>query len=331
MKQKRILIVLMAICAAATFGGCKKNVGTPEDNPVVEEEKTEEKTSEEARIIGFSCPDLSDPFYNVLKESVKSGIEAKGDHILVQDASNDAQKQEQQVEEMIDSGIDAIFYWPVDGNDSDEALSTLDEAGVPVINLGVKVKNTDLTKAFIAYDEHNAGGLCAENLKERKPDGGTVVLIEDPQDVSMNERMTGFEEKMANSGFEVVGRISAGKEQTDVENEMRRLFATQKNLDAVMCSDDKMAKEAVQILKEIGKNSVIVYSVGGSPEIKQMIADQENPMIGAGALSPINMGKIAVETVMAVLDGRDYEKKTYVESFFIDGENVEIYGTDGWQ
>lgn len=331
MKQKRILIVLMTICASVAFGGCKKNVGTPEDNPVVEEEETEEKNSEEARVIGFSCPDLSDPFYNVLKESVKAGIEAKGDHILAQDASNDAKKQEQQVEEMINSGIDAIFYWPVDGSVSDGALSTLDEAGIPVINLGVKVQDTDLTKAFIAYDEHNAGGLCAENLKERKPDGGTVVLIEDPRDVSMNERMTGFEEKMVNSGFEVVGRIDAGKEEADVEDEMRQLLATQKDLDAVMCSDDRMATEAVQILKENGKNSVIVYSVGGSPEIKQMIADQESPMTGAGALSPINMGKTAVETIMAVLDGGDYERETYVESFFIDRENVEIYGTDGWQ
>lgn len=330
MKQKRILIILMTIYAAIALGGCKKNVGTPEDNPVVEEEQTDEKNSDETRLIGFCCPDLEDPFYNVLKESVKAGIEARGGHILVKDASNDAQKQEEQVEEMVDSGIDAIFYWPVDGNLSDGALSVLDEGGIPVVNLGVKVMSSDLTKAFIAYDEYNAGALCAENLKERKPEGGTVALIENPQDVTLNERMTGFEEKLANSGFEVVGRINAGKEES-VGNEMRQLFSEQKNLDAVMCADDRMAAEAVNILKETGKSSVIVYSVGGSPEIKQMIADQGSSMIGAGALSPINMGKIAVETVIAVLDGGDFERETYVESIFIDRENVEIYGTDGWQ
>ena len=47
--------------------------------------------------------------------------------------------------------------------------------------------------------------------------------------------------------------------------------------------------------------------------------------------SPINMGKAAVSTAAAVLDGEDFEKEVYVETFFINRDNLNIYGTDGWQ
>lgn len=39
----------------------------------------------------------------------------------------------------------------------------------------------------------------------------------------------------------------------------------------------------------------------------------------------------AVKIANAVLNGEDYEKETYEETFFINRDNVEMYGTDGWQ
>ena len=54
-------------------------------------------------------------------------------------------------------------------------------------------------------------------------------------------------------------------------------------------------------------------------------------MMGIGAQSPINLGEKAVKIANAVLNGEDYEKETYEETFFINRDNVEMYGTDGWQ
>ena len=54
-------------------------------------------------------------------------------------------------------------------------------------------------------------------------------------------------------------------------------------------------------------------------------------MTGVGAQSPINMGKAAVQTATAMLEGGVYETETYVETFFINRDNVDMYGTDGWQ
>ena len=84
-------------------------------------------------------------------------------------------------------------------------------------------------------------------------------------------------------------------------------------------------------MKEEDRDDILVYSVGGSPEIKNALADLSSPMTGVGAVSPINMGKTAAKTAAAILEGGVYEQETYTETFYISKENVNMYGTDGWQ
>ena len=82
---------------------------------------------------------------------------------------------------------------------------------------------------------------------------------------------------------------------------------------------------------EAGQENVYVYSVDGSPASKKALVEHTGGMMGIGAQSPINLGKKAVKIANAVLNGEDYEKETYEETFFINRDNVEMYGTDGWQ
>ena len=114
MRQKWMTVILAVLSAAVFLVGCKQNVGTPEDNPVVEEPEQNSEEPAGGRLIGFSCPNLEDPFYIALKESVKAALSEQGNEILVQSAGDDAQQQNMQIQEMISSGIDALIFWPVD-------------------------------------------------------------------------------------------------------------------------------------------------------------------------------------------------------------------------
>lgn len=331
MRRKVFIIVLMMAFIAVFVSGCKKDVGTPEDNAVVEETEDETDEQEQNRLFGYSCPNLSEPFYTVLKDSIGTALEEQGDRILVRDAGMDAGTQEADIQMMIDEGVSAVFLCPVDPEQITVSLEALKEADIPVINLDIRVKEMDLTEAFIGSDDGNAGKLCGENLAERKPEGGKLVIVEKPENAAINARITGFEEAVLNKRFEVVERIDAGHADGDLQSEFQKVLQENDQIDAVMCGDDAMALEVLSCLDEAGRNNILVYSVGGSPEIKTALADTESPMEGVGAQSPINIGKMAVKTVNAMLDGGAYEKETSIETFFINGENVEMYGTDGWQ
>ena len=214
MKKKITAVFLTAVLAAALLAGCKKNVGSPEDNAVMDDQENTEKDTEEAEhVLGFSCSDLSNPFYTVLEEALQSSLEEEGIRLVVRDARSDVDTQIQQVDELIQQNVEGVFLCPAEWEEITPALEALDDAGIPVINLDTEVKEMDLVKAFVGSDNRNAGYVCGEDLVSRMPDGGRIIIIENSGINSINERITGFEEAILDGGFEVVRRIDAGSEK----------------------------------------------------------------------------------------------------------------------
>ena len=102
-------------------------------------------------------------------------------------------------------------------------------------------------------------------------------------------------------------------------------------IDAVMCGNDPIALGALQAIREADRTDILVYGVDGSPAAKAEIAKAGSQFVGTGAQSPINIGKTAVKTAIAILEDKKYKEETLEETFLITSENVELYGTDGWQ
>ena len=332
MAKKGLLYILTAALMMGALTGCKQNVGTPEDNAVVEEPEEENDDVQTNRLFGFSGADLSDPFCEVIKDSVSVSLEEQGDRILVRDAAKDAGTQAEQIREMIDAGAEAVFLIPADPVEITPALESLKEAEIPVINLDIRVQDTGLTDAYIGADNYSAGAYCAEDLIRRMPDGGTVGIIECTGNSSVAERINGFEESIQNAGFEIKGRINtAPDDEAGLKRELLSMFDDEQPPDALMCGDDRMALIVMEALRTSGRSDIIVYSVGGSPAVKSALKETDSALAGIGALSPINMGKTAVKTASALLADGAYEPEIYVETFFIDRENIDMYGTDGWQ
>ena len=205
MKKKRVL-ALTALLLVCVFGisACKKNVGTPEDNPQVKEETDEEE--QEKYTFGFSGITMENPYFITLESSIRETLEKDGHTLITEDPKQDPDVQVEQIEDMIDQGIDAIFLTPVDWEAITPALEELKEADVKIINVDTQVKEFDYVDAYIGSDNKNAGYLCGKDLVEKLPEGGKVLILECPTMNSINERITGFEEAIADKGFEVVGR-----------------------------------------------------------------------------------------------------------------------------
>lgn len=322
-----------AVCVCAAVTGCKQNVGTSEDNAVVEEEdeETAEEETEEGYLFGYSCIDLDNPYYETLGKSIETELTEAGDRMVTKDAGSDPDVQLEQIQELIDAGVDAVFLCPVDWEEITPGLEALEEAGIPVINVDTQVKEADLVDAYVGSDNKNAGYVCGEDLIEQYPDGGKIVIMECQTVNSVIERITGFEEAIASAGFEVLSRSDAGVDKETAQAAMKTLLEQYPQIDAVMCGNDQVALGVLAAVQEAGRTEVKIYGVDGSPEVKAEIASGNSLIAGTGAQSPINIGKTAAEVGTAILNGDEYESETYVETFFINEENVELYGTDGWQ
>ena len=227
--------------------------------------------------------------------------------------------------------MDAIFLTPVDWEAITPALEELKEADVKIINVDTQVKEFDYVDAYIGSDNKNAGYLCGKDLVEKLPEGGKVLILECPTMNSINERITGFEEAIADKGFEVVGRSDTKGDLNTALSAAETLLKEHPDVSAIMCGNDPTALGALVAANAAQLQNVYIYGVDGSPEIKKEL-EKENSLIAAtGGQSPIEIGKESAKVALSVLNKEKYARITYEETFLINKDNLEMYGVDGWQ
>ncbi len=360
MNRKKIIGLLFVMLFVISFGtACKKSVGTPEDNAVVEDDTKEEddtdtdqgndtEETEDADqadgdtvstisgeyTFGFSGINMENPFFSVLEQATREAIEAKDYTMVTRDPASDVETQISQLKDMADSGVKVVFLCPVDWEKITPALEYLKEKDVAIVNVDTQVKEMDYVDAFVGSNNKEAGKICGEDLISRKPDGGTVAILEVSAQNSINERITGFEETLSSAavGFEVVAREDTNGTFDEGLEAAQKILEKYPDVTAIMCGSDQLAVAAKTALN-LASNSenTIVYGVDGSPDIKKELKKADNQIVGTAAQSPINMGKDAAKIGISILKGDDYDKETYEDVFMINRKNVDMYGTDGWQ
>lgn len=332
MKLKRWAAGIAALLLILSMGliSCAKPAGgTPEDNPVPQEEEEEEEIV--SYKFGFSCISMENPYYETLEAFIREAIEESGSTLISRDPKGDSTAQIQQIRDMIADGIQAIFLCPVDWEKIAPALTELKEADIEIINLDTQVQDREEVDAYVGSDNINAGVICGEKLIEAAPDGGQVVILECTTQNSIIDRINGFEETIAGKGFEVVERSETGGKKDEAKTQMARILKEQDHITAVMCGNDQIALGALEAIEEAGRSEMMIYSVDGSPKLKQELAKDGSLVVGIAAQSPINIGKSAVTVALQIMNGERYEKETLEEVLFIDRSNVGMYGVDGWQ
>ncbi|MFM1653013.1 sugar ABC transporter substrate-binding protein [Brevibacillus sp. B_LB10_24] len=286
--------------------------------------------SDGQKVFGYTSMTQNNPFFQVLEQSIRKEVEAKGDKLITTNPAMDVSLQINQIEDMIAQGIDAIFLNPVDWEGIRPALVKLKEAGIPIINYDTEVKDFDYVTAYVGSDNKNAGRVDGEDLVKRFPNGGKIVVLDSPTMNSVNDRIAGFMEAIEGKNFEIVAQQDAKGDLETALGLTEDILQAHPDIIAIMGGNDPTALGALAALKAANKTDIVIYGVDGSPDAKAAIAEG-GPFVGTGAQSPIQIGVKSVEVAYKVLNGESFEKRTPVETFLINKENVQQYGTDGWQ
>ena len=336
MNKRMLRVFVVMLVGIFMLTCCKKTVGTPEDNPITEEDTDGDEKDEnenETFKFGFSAIDMENPYFITLESAITEVLDEYGYELIVKDPASDADKQASQIEEMIDEGIDAIFISPVNWEKITPSLQKLKDAGIKIINVDTQVKEMDYVDAYIGSDNKKAGYICGQDLVERCPDGGKILILECPTQNSINDRITGFEEAIstAENGFEVIERKDTNGEFEIAMEVTKEILEQHPDINIIMCGNDQIAVGAKTAVNVLNMNDVIIYGVDGSPDIKKELKKSDNQIAGTAAQSPINIGKVSAQIGIDMLLGEDYEKETYEDVFMINEDNVDMYGVDGWQ
>ena len=134
---------------------------------------------------------MNNPYFDILDGGIREVVEANGDYLITRDPATYQDKQNQQIYEMIEEGVQAIFINPVDWKGVKPALIACKEANIPVFNVDTYVYDTDLVVSVIASDNYNAGVQCAQDMMS-KLDSADIVILDQPIINSITQRVQGL-------------------------------------------------------------------------------------------------------------------------------------------
>lgn len=345
--RKKLVAVTMAVLMAFSLAACgnKEDSGTAEPAPEATEETaaetpTEEPAGEEAGkesyVIGYAPATLNNAFWLAVLDGVQEAIDERGlDVKLVQvDANGDQSIMNERISELISTGIDALLCAPADSTAVTSALEQLDAADIPVINFDTPVDAADLVETIIASDNYNAGYVVGKDAAEKIEDGAKILVLHSPRASACVERYDGFIAALDESGkeYNVVNVLDGeGAQEVSLRLAADAIIADP-DLAVIFAVNDPSAMGAVNAIDQADVtlvNNILVYGVDGNPDAKMMLKDGK--MEGTGAQSPETLGYASMMAAFDFLEGKTLEKEVVVDTFLITAENVDEYGTDGWQ
>ncbi len=279
---------------------------------------------------GATYMTMNNPFYGIIDDEIRSVLEARGDVLITRDPALDVDKQMAQIQEMIDRNVEGIFINPVDWKAVGPALVKASEAGIPIIVVDTDVFDTGLADCTVVSDNYQAGVQCAKHLLQNR-EGGNILVLTHSAAKSGIDRIQGFTDTI--EGHDTFHILAEADCQGQLELAMpvtEKLLEQYPQTEVIMCLNDLAAMGAMAALKDAGlAGEMEVYGVDGSPDGKSMIG--EGIMEASAAQFPRKIGRQAAEAIYRILDGEQTERLILIETELITRENLDQYGSDGWQ
>ena len=282
------------------------------------------------RVFGATYMTMNNPYFQMLDTQIQGLLELNGDVLLTRDAAMDQQRQNREIQELVDAGVCAIFMTPVEWDTSTEGVRIAAAAGVPVIVVDAPIQASELAACSVLSDNYQAGVLCAQHLLSVR-DSAKILLLEHITARSGADRIQGFKDTIAgHEGFEILG---SGESDGQIENAMpvmEQLLEQYPQADVLMALNDPSAFGGLAAIQGANlSDTFLVYSVDGSPEGKAMVSS--GFLTATCAQFPSRIAEEAVKQAYAAISGGCEHKEVIVEVELLTQENVGQYGIDGWQ
>jgi D-xylose transport system substrate-binding protein len=265
--------------------------------------------------IGFSIEDMKGERWQTDLNSFEVRAKQLGTEVISRDAGGDADRQFQQVQDMIKAGIKVLVLMPRDTTKASRMVDAAKSANVKVISYDRLVQNSDVD-LFVSFDRLEIGRMQAEYLVKQAPIGNYVLIAGSPSDEgakTLHDAQMSVLQPYINRGDIKVIADAYTKDWLPSEAYLFMLKAidsAQGQIAAVLASNDGLAGGAIQALREHKLDGKVAVS-GQDADLAAVIC------IAQGTQTMTVYKPIANEAVTAAEEAVHLAK----------GENTHAHGT----
>ncbi|GGO09420.1 ribose ABC transporter substrate-binding protein RbsB [Saccharibacillus kuerlensis] len=293
--MKKLMTVLAALLVVLMLAGCSMQ-------PPAWAKANRSADAENLKI-GLSISTLNNPFFVSLKDGVEAQAQKLGIEVIVVDAQNDSAKQSNDVDDLLQQGINALLVNPTDSAAISSAVQAANVLDIPVIALDRSADQGDV-KALVASDNAKGGQMAAEYLAEQLGEGAKVIELQGvPGASATRERGRGFHE-IADKRLDVIASQAADFDRTKGLTVMENLLQGNPGVQAVFAHNDEMALGAIEAIESSGKDIPVVGFDGNDDALTSI---QNGKLTATVAQQPDLIGQLAVDAARDVLQGKEVE------------------------
>lgn len=334
--MKKVISILLVVCLLPFFIiGCNENKSS--ENDEVKEEKTVEadknkqeeslnEGDEDIYFFGYSLCEYTMNLAAATAQLFEDECEERGFEYIVTDAEKDASKQIDDINALINMGVDGILVMAVDGQAVSPGVEAAYDAGIPIVVVLRDMPTVaDKYLAFCGTDDVEIGRLAGEWLVDAIDGEGKIVYMSGtPGHSTAIDRTEGFK-KVLNEypDIEIVAEQAGNWNRTIAMEVMEPILQANPEIDAVWCANDEMAGGAIQAIDAAGRSGEM--KIGGAnlqrDGYERLLTGEQH----ADVTTPPQMVLDGVQALVDHLEGKDVDKRILQPLDIVTKENAEEF------
>ena len=311
-KAVAFVLVFAAMSASCNRGGQAATSGKP--------------------VVALVLKTLNHPFFVDMRRGAQEAADRLGVTLQVQAAEReiDVEKQMQIVENVIQTGIQALVITPSGSREIVPALVKAKNAHVPILIVDTRVDAKAAadagvtTETFIGSDNYAGGSIAGAYLVKVTGGKARVAILEGiPGHETGDSRLRGFRDEITRApGITIVASQPANWERDQGFNVFQNMLQAHPDIDSVFACSDLMALGAIEAIRAAGKTGTIrVIGFDALDDAKKAIA--AGTMDSSVAQFPFEMGRVAVENAVKVIRGEKIAGDIKVTLELVTKDNVK--------
>lgn len=258
-----------------------------------------------------------DQYFRGVQIGMDTASKAASAELLAGNSDGKLEKETQLIDTYIARGVGAIVVAPLSKDGSVAALQKAHDAGIHVVTYGTTVGG-DLAEASVLSSDEDLGkstGLAAKDFIAKLATGGKVKIatlaFKSQLPEQSDARVNGFLGQV-NDQVEIVAQQDAWLAEKAIAVASDILTA-HPDIQVIYAANEGGTIGAVQAVKKAGlEGKVFVFGIDGSEQLANMLLDEDNVLQAVTAQQPLEVGRLAVESAVALIDGKTVEKNVVV-------------------
>ena len=313
--RRNLLRTLMQLSALAlgltTLVGCSKTEVSGAAAPSA--------TKARALKIGLSFQELDNPYFAVMKQAFDDAGRSLGAELFVTDARHDVTKQINDIEDLVQRGVDILLINPTDSVGVEGAVRAAKTAGVVVVAVDAQANGP--IDAFVGSKNYDAGFLAGEYLGKILNGRGSVAILDGIPVVPILERVRGFKAGIAKyPGLTLVDTQNGKQERSVALSVTENMIQSHPDLAGLFSVNDGGALGALAAIDASGKKIALV-SVDGLAEVVNAIT-KGGAFKATVAQFPRDQIRIALGIALAKKWGANVPKEIPIDVKLLTPENA---------